>query len=493
MLLLKGTIKNPAYTSTTTDFVNACAEVLISNYMLLTPDDFEKWEDDPEAWVHSVDAENWEFELRPCAEATFLCLLSQNREQLCPIILNLVEKVATVNDYHALLLKDGVYAAIGLGVQSLYGRLDFENFVMNRLIPEVMNKDPTFKILRRRIAWVLGKWVTEGISADGRVAIYEALLQMMGEEEDLVVRITSAHSLKMAIDDWDFDISLLLPYLDRVMDGLLRLLAVVEESDTVMKLVSDLNTVMDRTGRETIPYASKIIQLLMPLWDRGQSEPLFQQALIVTFTKISAPAHVYLLEDALDLWWTLLQCAPNGNTQLFLLFPVAIDLMDYDTENLRKIFKIIESYLLLNHQLAVQQCGSALLSRLGYYVMNSREEVASSVAHIIDLFIKVTPLKSAADGLVQSGVLGNVLQTFLQGQMYAYALVTYMSLFARLAIHDANFVIQFITAAGQQLDPTAADFFGDVLDKWMDKVRYRHHSRGGAIHKRLIFYLSHLV
>jgi hypothetical protein len=49
-------------------FVNECAETLITKYMLLTPGDQEQWEEDPEGWANSVDAENWEFELRVSGE-----------------------------------------------------------------------------------------------------------------------------------------------------------------------------------------------------------------------------------------------------------------------------------------------------------------------------------------------------------------------------------------------------------------------------------------
>lgn len=90
--------------------------------------------------------------------------------------------------------------------------------------------------------------MTESVSADCRVTIYEILLQLMVKEEDLVVRLSAAHSLKMAIDDWDFDIAILLPYLGSAMELMMTLINEVEESDTVMKLIADLNTVMDRAG-----------------------------------------------------------------------------------------------------------------------------------------------------------------------------------------------------------------------------------------------------
>ena len=48
----------------TKDSVNVCAETLITKYMLLTPADMEKWEDEPEGFANAIDSENWEFELR---------------------------------------------------------------------------------------------------------------------------------------------------------------------------------------------------------------------------------------------------------------------------------------------------------------------------------------------------------------------------------------------------------------------------------------------
>ncbi|KAI9336874.1 armadillo-type protein [Pilaira anomala] len=522
MLLIKDTIKNSSYNTgklgadllsvteeekelaaeagrlihqrlLTTDFVNVCAETLVSQYMLLTPQDFNKWEEDPEGWAISLGSENWEFELRPCAEMTFMNLLSQYRDQLVPIMLNLVERVATVTDRQSLLFKDAVYGAIGLGVNSLYGRLDFEPFVMTRLVQELQNKDPNFKILRRRIGWMLGKWVTEGISSDCRKVIYEILLELMSEEEDLVVRLTAAHGLKQAVDDWDFDIEIVLPYLGRAMSLLLKLLQQVEESDTTMQLISYLNAIMDRTNINMIPYAAQIIQLLTPLWG-PDTEPLLKSSLVVTFTKITSilndqsvqlhdilipivryctdcnnEAHVYLLEDALDLWWSLLQSAPNSSAELMSLLPSAFALLDHDTENLRKVLKIMDSYILLDPVHTLQPANTAILfEKLAAKILYCREQAASYITHTIDLALQSVAFQVYADSLVQSGLLSNILSVLVQNTIYGYAIVNYMNLFARLSIYDSSFVIHVIQLTGQQQQMTG-DFLGDILDKWLDK------------------------
>ncbi|KAI8142979.1 armadillo-type protein [Fennellomyces sp. T-0311] len=454
----------------TTDFVNACAETLITKYMLLTPADMEKWEDDPEGWANAIDSENWEFELRPCAEITFMSLLTQYRDQLCPILLNLVEKVANVTSFQDLLFKDAVYAAVGLGVQSIYGRLDFETFLVNRLIPEISQKGSGLKILHRRIAWLLGRWVNEGISADSRVAIYQGLLELMVSEDDMVVRLTAAHSLRQAIDDWDFEISILLPYLGPAMDLLLKLLNEVEESDTVMKLISDLNTIADRTGEHMVPFAPKIIDLLMPHWQRAEDNPLFQSALV--------KAHVYLLEDVLDLWWTLLQTAPNSTSQLLSMLPAAIGLLEYDTEGLRKTLKIIESYVLLDGQITLQQGALQLFSGLASYIGSSKVEVAASISYLGETALQSCPVEVYGEALVQSGLLGNILNVLIQDELYAHAIMSYMTLFARLAICDAHFLLNYLRMASQQMPSTTPDdFVGLILDRWMDKFDNIGHPR----------------
>ena len=50
----------------------------------------------------------------------------------------------------------------------------------------------------------------------------------------------------------------------------------------------------------------------------------------------------------------MLQTAPQSSPELFSMLPSAIGLLEYDIEGLRKILKIIESYLLLDGQTTLQ-------------------------------------------------------------------------------------------------------------------------------------------
>ncbi|KAJ8660085.1 hypothetical protein O0I10_004314 [Lichtheimia ornata] len=490
----------------TSEFVARCAEVLVSQYMLLTPSDMENWEDDPEGFVNAMDSENWEFELRPCAEMTFMDLFTHHRDQLCPIILNLIGSVTDVSNYREFLFKDAVYATLGLSVQSIYGRFDFEAFLTNRLLPEISNKDPSMKVLHRRIAWLLGKWVNEGISADSRVLVYQGLVELLSRE-DMVVRLTAAHSLRLAVDDWDFEIGIFLPYLESSMDLFLKLLNQVEETDTIMKLISDLNAITDRTGAHMMPYIPKMLDLLAPYWSRAQEEPLFQSALVVTFTKITGilqeqsthvhslflpivqscvdrnnKAHVYLLEDALDLWWTLLQTTPTRTPEISMLIPVAISLMDYDTECLPKVLKILESHLLLDGATMIQQYGVQLFSNLAVYVGCAKSGVASHIAHAGETALLSYEPATYRETLAHSGFLVNIIDVLLKEELYAHKIMSYMTVIARLAICDAQFLLDFLHMTGQQHGMAGDTFCGEVLDKWMDKFDNIGHPQTRKLH-----------
>jgi hypothetical protein len=55
--LIDGRLLTPA-------FVHSCAEVLVTKYMQLRPEDLDLWESDPEGWVNGEEADHWEFELK---------------------------------------------------------------------------------------------------------------------------------------------------------------------------------------------------------------------------------------------------------------------------------------------------------------------------------------------------------------------------------------------------------------------------------------------
>lgn len=97
------------------------------------------------------------------------------------------------------------------------------------------------------------------------------------------------------------------------------------------------------------------------------------------------------------------------------LLPSAFALLDHDTENLRKVLKIMDSYILLDPVHTLQPANTAILfEKLADKILYCREQAASYITHTIDLALQSVPFQVYADSLVQSGLLSNILSVLVQ-------------------------------------------------------------------------------
>lgn len=174
----------------------------------------------------------------------------------------------------------------------------------------------------------------------------------------------------------------------------------------------------------------------------------------------------------MDLWWTILQSTPASSPDLMSLLPAALDLLDHDTENLRKVLLILDSYIMLDPQATLQPANTLVLfTKLASKIGHSREQVITYIVHTLDLALQSVPLQVYGETLVQSGLLANVLRVLVEGEIFGFAIMNCMNLFARISIYDANFVIQVIQLTAQQ-EHISGDFLNNILDKWIERVRY---------------------
>lgn len=61
----------------------------------------------------------------------------------------------------------------------------------------------SFPIIKRRIAWLIGKWVSDSCTSPNNPLIWEILTHLLtvrGEGTDLVVRLTAAMALRECVD-----------------------------------------------------------------------------------------------------------------------------------------------------------------------------------------------------------------------------------------------------------------------------------------------------
>ncbi|CAG8528258.1 11592_t:CDS:10 [Ambispora leptoticha] len=466
LLLIKGVIKKSAYNQNprgidkskiaaaiktvdneflTPEFITSCAEILISRFLILTKEDLNMWEEDPEGWVNSSEADHWEYQLRPCAEKVFMELLVQNRELLSPLIIKLLENVASFSDENNLLLKDTVYSAVGLGSHELYDVLDFDSFLVNHLVNEVRNRNPSFKIIRRRIGWL--------------------------------------------IDEWDFDANVFSEYLDHSVTSLIQIIMVVEQFDTRMKILNCLSVIIERMEEKIAPFTQHITSLLPPLWEASRQEPWFKPSILTILTRLvgalkenssnlqefikpllqysinpNIEESVYLLEDALDLWLAILQNTEQCTPLLFELVPSAIALLEFGSETLKRVLKILESYIILVPQMVIQTFGHSILDAFTRLLGDLKTEASNFVIHVIDTILQTCPIRLTGETLIGTGLLWKLMNI-----KQPYNVVGYISIFARVVISEPNYFLQFIAIAGQQSNTQEHALLEKVLDVWIER------------------------
>ncbi|KAF9087787.1 Importin-11 [Mortierella sp. AD031] len=523
LLLVKKTLKDPQFILTdkdpepvvvrcrhiienefmTPDTTNRLAEILITKYMRLTEDDLEEWDSNPEEWALEEEADSWKYQLRPCAEKVFMDLLSSHRAQLSPLLVQLAGSTAIMPD---LFLKDSIYCAIGLGSHALYDAVDFDSWLNGQLSQEVQNADPSFRLIRRRIAWMIGKWVSVNVSKPARPTVYTIMLHLLRPEEHLAVRLAAAQNLKACIDDWDFEASTFAPFLEQSVQGLKHLMGEVEEPESRMKILSCMSMIVERMDEHIAPYSQQILEILPPLWNAATDQNLLQSAILVIMTKLieslksqsmglhhlvmplihlsvdpTKEAHVYLMEDGFELWLATLKTASQSTDELMSLVPAAVSLLSEGMDHMRNMLKILQSYLMLDAERTFQTAGPSLINAVAGLIGDGlKSEASVSIMQFMDMTALTCPIRITGDLYISSGLLNKVLSIIMAKKETNVVLTQYLCFFARLAVDDPGYLSNAVSNAGQQFGQPS--LLTMLIDLWMEKFDNISHPKHRKLH-----------
>lgn len=253
-------------------FVVEMMEIVVTKFFVFRQSDLQEWEEEPEEWEQTMEGESegFEFSVRPCAEKLFLDLALNFKDLLVGPLLNVFATVAskslclkpsymacpestdlyfTAPDNEDILLKDSVYTAIGLAAAVLHHQLDFNAFLSGTIVVEVQKQQPGFNILRRRIAILLGQWITIKVSEENRTLVYKIFQHLLDAGDtcnDQVVRITAGRQFKHIADDWEFNAEHFMPYCQTTMTRLMQLIEEVENIETKMALLNTISVLVER-------------------------------------------------------------------------------------------------------------------------------------------------------------------------------------------------------------------------------------------------------
>ncbi|KAH8118388.1 ARM repeat-containing protein [Phellopilus nigrolimitatus] len=448
------------------EFVEEAVKLLVTRFIPLNPKDLDSWLADPEEWVNIEDKENeqWEYELRPCGERVLMALANQYEGYVVPLLqatFNQIIGTSTV-DLDSIVQKEALYCAIGRCAIRLRNVIPFQQWVAQNLAAEARDSNPNFPIIKRRIAWVLGKWVSDECAPPNE-DIWNILIHLLrdrGPGTDPVVRFTAAGALRECVDCLQFDEDVFAPHLPAAISQLMDLSAEADTSEAKTRVTESLNVVIERMGqRTTITKLAELNPIVVPV---------LQEA--------SQMSRAQLDEAGLKLWKTVLQ---NAATLESISSPVAIALLSENLDLLGSVTAVVHSYFVLDAVTVLQAYGMPLLSAFTRAIGQAVQTNQKDMVLALQLLVQLAPAQLWAEPMHASGLFAVLMKTILDDDAITTLLTEHVCLFARMALNDAVVLSQLVSAAAPTVNKLESELWNELLNQWwrrfdnMSEPRYR--------------------
>ncbi|KAI6130399.1 ARM repeat-containing protein [Pisolithus croceorrhizus] len=478
-------------TTLSQQFVEDAVRLLVTRFIPLNPTDLEGWMSDPEEWVNEEDKEtdHWEYELRPCGERVLMTLASQYRDYVVPLMATTFKDVQQpTTNLQSVIQKEAIYYVI-----------PFTEWTRHYLAGRGKREEPqnSFPIIKRRIAWLIGRWIGDMGTPATDPILWEVLIHLLsdrGEGTDAVVRFTAANALRECVDTVSFDITVFAPFLPVAVTELVRLMHEVDTIEMKRRLAKSLNVIIERADSHIVPHVEMIAEGIPGLWTAAGDEWLFKAQLLVVITSLitSAKEHsstlvplviplvqeglspgvaVHLDEDALGLWHAALRNAPTlqgaSGPSLLQLFPLAISLLVGNLDLLGKVILIVESYLFVDAPLVLQNFALELLNAVANAL--SGQAIETNQRGIITTVCFMTQLASSsfwAEALHNSGFFNHVVKILREDECSSAVLTDCVFILARIAVADHEMFLRLASAAAHVSGVPEDKIWEPILDQY---------------------------
>ncbi|KAK1174337.1 importin-11 isoform X1 [Acipenser oxyrinchus oxyrinchus] len=468
---------------------------LVSHFFLLTEEELTMWEEDPESFaVEETGGDSWKYSLRPSTEVLFLDIFHNYSQTLTPVLLEMVQNLhgpTNVEDSAHLLIKDAVYNAVGLAAYELFDNVDFDQWFKNQLLAELHVSHNSYKLIRRRVIWLIGQWISVKFKSELRPLLYEAILNLM-QDPDLVAFCNLNFLTYLPVDDFEFRTEQFLPYLESIFSLLFQLLQQVTECDTKMHVLHVISCVIERVNVQIRPYVECLVQYLPLLWKQSDEHNMLRCAILTTLihlvqglgaesknlypfllpviqlsTDVTQPPHVYLLEDGLELWLVTLENSPSITPELLRIFQNMPALLAMSSENLRTCFQIVNAYIFLSSSEFLQNYAAALCQSFCELLKDITTEGQVQVLKVVEIAIKVDP--ALGTHMFQS-LLPSVFRGVIDGERYPVVMSTYLGVMGRVLLQNGSFFSSLLTQMAVEFHQEMDQLLGSLIEMWVDRM-----------------------
>ncbi|KEH23220.1 importin-11 isoform X2 [Medicago truncatula] len=480
--------------------------VLITRYFVLTASDLEEWYRNPESFHHEQDMVQWTEKLRPCAEALYIVLFENNGQLLAPVVVSLLQETmnncpTTVTEItSALLLKDAAYGAAAYVYYELSNYLSFKDWFNGALSHELSNDHPNLFIIHRKVAVILGQWVSE-IKDETKRPVYCALIRLL-QGKDLSVRLAACRSLCLHVEDANFSEREFVDLLPLCWDSCFKLFEDVQEFDSKVQILNLISTLIGHVSQVT-PFANKLVQFFQKVWEEASGESLLQIQLLVALKNfvialgyqspicynillpllehgidINSPDEINLLEDSMLLWEATLSQAPSMVPQLLSYFSRLVEIMQRNFDHLQVAVNIIEDYIILGGNDFLSMHATNIANILDLVVGNVSDKGLLSILPVVDILIQCFPMEVPP---LISNTLQKLIVICLSGgddrdPSKTSVKASSAAILARLLVMNTNSLGQLASdpSTSQLLQtasiPVQENILLCLVDIWVDKV-----------------------
>ena len=299
----------------------ALVQAIISKYIVLSPEELEEWETDPEGFARQVDVETSPDAdtPRPCGVALLECMLERSEETVATALVGLastLQSQALTRD--GVFSREAVYRAVGECFTHLRARVDFEAWYNGELRMLLTSADLTGlegSVLKARALWLVGvcgeelkidPWsdafglaVQHMASADLVVALMAvsavtALVAVALEEQQFVGQPPERQRLLLegpeaegffgngspqdltaqANAEFAAHLNAVERSLDAIMTSCFSLLPRLAEAESMVRVLQCVSATVELLGDRVRPHLDSITGALPRVWSvvQGQSE-----------------------------------------------------------------------------------------------------------------------------------------------------------------------------------------------------------------------------
>lgn len=328
------------------------------------------------------------------------------------------------------------------------------------MLEELKFKSHKFRIIRKRIIWLIGRWTGVSFSKSLRPDVYRACLELLHPSDDLAVRLTASKTLKNMMDDFEFDAEQFLEFLEPVIALLFSLLKESDGCDTKMTVLYVMSFIIEKMSMSIKLEVESLIQYLPMLWEESREHEMLRCAIISTLlqiikalyeipspepivafiyqiiemsTNVNEPSHVYLLDEGLELWLIVVQYTRHMNHDLLKLCDNLQPLIEQSSNNLRTCLAITQTYIFLCSEAFLPRYGKDIIKTCHYLLTDLRME---GVIVIYRLFLTVLRIAPKYSIELLRPYLVEVFKKYYEHEEFLQVNQIYLQIIARILMLD---------------------------------------------------------